>query len=77
MTIQSWWPKLLPDTRKWLIANNGDAVSPSILDEIAAVGGPSASDPWWESQEGTGGRCMPDEAIDWIEEIANDEPTGE
>jgi hypothetical protein len=73
MTIELWWARLRPETREWLIANNGDAVPPAIVEEIAAVGGPSASDAWWEEQEGSPGRCMPDEAIDWIEQVANDE----
>lgn len=73
MTIDMWWPRLRPETRQWLIANNGDAVPAAIVDEIAAAGGPSATDAWWEDQEGTQGRCMPDDAIDWIEDAANDE----
>jgi hypothetical protein len=73
MAIQSWWPQLRPETQQWLVANNGDAVPPLIVEEIAGVGGPPASDPWWVDQEGSPGPCMPDEAIDWIEEVANDE----
>ena len=76
MTIEKWWPKLRHETREWLIANNGDVVPLPIVDEIAAVGGPAASEPWWEDQEGLVGRCMPDQAIDWIEEKANEEATG-
>ncbi len=74
MAMESWWPLLRPETREWLIANNGDVVPPRIVEEIAAVGGPLPSDPWWEDQEGSEGRCMPDGAVDWIEEVANDEP---
>lgn len=47
------------------------------VQEIAALGGPSASDAWWEDQEGSGGLCMPADAIDWIEAVANDEVIGE
>ena len=35
MTIEAWWPRLRPETRQWLIANNGDAVTPAIAEEIA------------------------------------------
>jgi hypothetical protein len=76
MSIDEWWPKLRPGTRQWLIANNGDAVPATIIDEIEAVGGPAESDEWWVDQDGSdgaGGPSMPDEAIDWIEEIANAE----
>jgi hypothetical protein len=73
MTIEVWWPKLPAQTRGWLIANNGDTVPEEVVAEIAAVGGPAGSDPWWSAGEGSAGRSMPDEAIDWIEEIANDD----
>ena len=73
MTIEAWWPKLRPATRDWLIANNGDVVPAPILEEIAAAGGPSESEGWWVAQEGGSGSCMPDEGVDWIEEMANEE----
>lgn len=75
MTIELWWPQLPPGTREWLMANNGDAVPATLVAEIEAAGGPAASDPWWSEQEGSTGRCMPDDAIDWIEEAANAEGT--
>ena len=73
MSIEAWWPKLQPATREWLMANNGDAVPVAIIDENTAAGGPVRSDAWWATQEASTGLCMPDEAIDWIEDIANDE----
>lgn len=76
MSIETWWPQLQPETQQWLTANNGDAVPPPIVDEIAAVGGPAATDAWWADLEGSPGRCMPDDAIDWVEEVANDELEG-
>lgn len=41
MTIQAWWPRLRPETREWLIANNGDVVPPVVVEEIAAQDGPT------------------------------------
>ena len=76
MEIPSWWPLLRSETREWLMANNGDVVPPLIVEEIANVGGPSASDTWWVHDEGSPGPCMPDAAIDWVEEIANEETDG-
>jgi hypothetical protein len=73
MTIELWWPKLRAETRQWLMANNGDAVPTSLMAEIEAAGGPAISDPWWSEQEGSAGRCMPDEATEWIDETANDD----
>jgi len=78
MSIEVWWPKLQPATRDWLIANNGDAVPAAILEEITEAGGPAKSDAWLVGQDGSTDFFMPDEAIDWIEEIANDEtPSGQ
>jgi hypothetical protein len=73
MPIQQWWPNLQPRTREWLTANNGDAVPAVIVEEIAEAGGPAATDAWWTSDADTAGPTMPDEAIDWIEEMANEE----
>src|SRR5690348_3229530 len=47
MPIEQWWPKLQQPTRDWLIANNGDAVPPAVMAEIAEAGGPATSDAWW------------------------------
>ncbi len=73
MSIEAWWPLLRAGTRQWLIANNGDSIPSSIVEEIAALGGPAADDAWWVASEDSTGYCMPDHAVDWIEEAANDE----
>ena len=71
--IELWWPRLRAETQQWLMANNGDAMPAPLMAEIEAAGGPAVSDPWWSEQEGSVGGCMPDDAIDWIEETGNDE----
>lgn len=71
MTLELWWPRLSVETRRWLVANNGDAVPAPLRAEIEAAGGPAVSDEWWSEQEGSPGLCMPDEVTDWIEELAN------
>ena len=76
MVIEAWWPRLPPETRQWLMANNGDAVPPQVVAVIAAAGGPAATDGWWASLDGSPERCMPDDAVDWIEAAANDEVKG-
>ncbi|MFI2566231.1 hypothetical protein [Paenarthrobacter sp. NPDC018779] len=70
--IEHWWPKLTAATQEWLINNNGDAVRPDIVAEIAAAGGPDATDPWWAAGE-TEGSYFPDAAVDGVEEAANQE----
>lgn len=73
MPIAQWWPKLRPQTRDWLIANNGDVVPEAIMAEIAEAGGPATSDSWWIRDEDATGAVLPDDAADWIDETANDE----
>ena len=73
MDIAQWWPELRPPTREWLVANNGDVVAPSVLAEIVEAGGPGPSDPWWVTDDEATGPVMPDQAVDWIEETANEE----
>jgi hypothetical protein len=76
MPIQTWWPRLPLATRDWLIAHNGSAVPDAVREEIEHVGGPARFDPWWTQEEDSSGQCMPDTAIDWIDETANEEPPG-
>ncbi|WP_127474900.1 hypothetical protein [Microbacterium sulfonylureivorans] len=69
MEIIEWWPKLDPDARAWLIAHNGEAVVPDVLNKIAAVAG-SAHE---VGESGPDGLVLSDEDVDWIEARANDE----
>lgn len=73
MSIEHWWPKLKPPTQKWLIENNGDAVPPDVVAEITQVGGAITSDAWWAGRSGSSGFYFSDEAVDWIEAVANGE----
>lgn len=75
-SIEEWWPRLSQATRDWLIANNGDAVPTSVTEEITRAGGLVASDAWWVGQSGPTGFYLSDEAVDWIEEVANGELPG-
>ena len=67
------WPRISHETRDWLIANNGDAVPASVTEEITRAGGSVATDAWWVGQNGPAGFSLSDEAVDWIEEVANAE----
>ncbi len=44
MSIEAWWPKLRHESREYLIANNGDAVPPDLVVEIAQAGGVTTTD---------------------------------
>lgn len=61
MGIETWWPMLQRQSQKWLIANNGDALSDSIAAEIEKAGGE------------VHGSYLPDPDVDWVEAIANGE----
>lgn len=71
-SIDQWWPRLTVATQQWLIDNNGDAVRPDIVAEIKAAGGPDSTDAWWAAGD-TEGSYFTDDAVDWVEETANQE----
>jgi hypothetical protein len=73
MDVSTWWSALEPATRAWLSENNGDAVPRQIREEIARAGGPLPFDAWWVEVDGLADPTMPDEAVDWIEEVSNAE----
>lgn len=78
MNIQDWWPLLDSSTQQWLIDNNGDVVPPGILDQITAMTGQATAEDSWIHDTGHDGLFLSDEAIDWIEQTANEEgPAGE
>jgi hypothetical protein len=73
MSLETLWPLLHPETRDWLIANNGDALSKAVLDDITRVCGSVPSDGWWVGETGPNGYYLSDASVDWIEEVANGE----
>ncbi|ALV47082.1 hypothetical protein SAMN04489740_2850 [Arthrobacter alpinus] len=73
MNIENWWPLLDSSTQQWLINNNGDVVPASILDQITALAGHPTADTSWVGSNVPEEFYLADEAIDWIEKIANDE----
>jgi hypothetical protein len=73
MELIDWWATLDSEAKAWLIAHNGEPVSPEMLSRIVAAGGsvtPSAS---WIGESGPDGFFLSDEAVDWIESAANEE----
>jgi hypothetical protein len=72
--ISEWWSRIDTQSRAWLIAHNGEAVTPEVMSAITAAGGAVSSDAWWVGQQdGPTGFFLSDAAVDWIEEKANDE----
>jgi hypothetical protein len=67
-----WWPLLDAETRGWLIEHNGESLPPQILADIMAVTGGTTDTKLWAGKSADGPR-LSDEAVDWIEALANDE----
>lgn len=73
MTLDTWWPQLQQDSRDWLIAHNGEALSQHVVRDIERVSGPLPAQAWWVGETGPDGVTLTDAAVDWIEEVANDD----
>ncbi|BBE23998.1 hypothetical protein MN0502_28810 [Arthrobacter sp. MN05-02] len=73
MDLDQWWNDVMPETRQWLVGNNGAALTPEVVADISRAGGLIASDSWWMGERGPEGVFLSDAATDWIEERANNE----
>ena len=72
MNISEWWPLVHAETRDWLFEHNGEPLPQHVIADILAVtGGKTDSDSW--AGESEDGPQLSDEAVDWIEAVANDE----
>lgn len=73
MELEQWWDGVLQQTRDWLIAHNGEALTPEVVADISRAGGLVASDAWWMGERTADGIFLSAAATDWIEERANGE----
>lgn len=73
MSIETWWPRLSQAARDSLIADNGDVVPPHLVAEIVRAGGVITPDARWVGHQRADGFLLSDEAIDWIDAVANGE----
>ena len=76
MSIEQWWPRLSPETRGWLIQHNGEPLPAEVVDEISDVGGEPSSEAWWVGEQRPDGLHLSDDAVDWVEAVANGEEPG-
>lgn len=72
MKIVEWWPRVQAETRDWLIDHNGEPLPPHVCADILAVTGGTTDPEWWAGESAEGPQ-LSDEAVDWIEAVANDE----
>jgi hypothetical protein len=73
MSLDVLWPLLRQESRDWLVAHNGEALSTLVLDDLERVGGSVPPDGWWVGENGPEGFHLSDAGIDWVEEVANGE----
>jgi hypothetical protein len=75
MNILEWWPLVDAETRRWLIEHNGEPLPPHVIADIMGVTGGTTDSEWWTGDSADGPQ-LADEAVDWIEAVANgEEPT--
>jgi hypothetical protein len=73
MDLPQIWPLLSTSTRSWLVDHNGEALPEEIVTEILAITGDQPRPTWWSGPTTDGDIQLTDEAVDWIEGVANDE----
>ncbi len=73
MDFPEIWPRLSPSSRSWLVEHNGEPLPDELVAEILGVTGGQASAQWWTGPSAHGQTQLSDEAVDWIETVANDE----
>jgi hypothetical protein len=72
-SLEEWRSRLSQETRDRLIAHTGEAVPAPITEEIRRAGGVVTTDAWWVGEDGPTGLSLSEEAIGWMEEVANGE----
>ena len=73
MDFPQIWPRLSPSSRSWLVEHNGEPLPDELVAEILGITGGQASAQWWTGPSADGQTQLSDEAVDWIETVANDE----
>lgn len=76
MDIADLWNALGLQTREWLIEHNGEPLNPQVLDEVLAANNGATDPSWWAGESTQGSSQLTDDAIDWIESVANSEVPG-
>lgn len=73
MDMSQVWPRLSASTRTWLVAHNGEPVPDSMVDEILTVTEGQRDPSWWAGDSREGETQLADDAVNWIDENANNE----
>jgi hypothetical protein len=70
--MNEWWSLVSEETRHWLIAHNGEPLTPPITSDIMSVTRGATGSEWWAGESADGSH-LTDAAVDWIEAVANGE----
>ncbi len=73
MDFAQIWPHLDSSSRSWLIEHNGEPLPEPLVAEVLRVAGGEPSAQWWSGPSVAGQTQLTDEAVDWIDTVANDE----
>ncbi|WP_141843779.1 hypothetical protein [Humibacillus xanthopallidus] len=73
MDFPQIWPLLKDSSRQWLMEHNGEPLPDDLIADILRVTGGEQNAQWWAGDAGEGETQLSDEAVDWIETVANDE----
>lgn len=71
--IAQWWGSLTHGARDWLVEHNGEPLEPAVRAEIMEITRGRTDAGWWRGDSGEGETELTDNAVDWIETVANDE----
>jgi hypothetical protein len=72
MDFPQIWPLLSASTRSWLVAHNGEPLPDDLIGDILRVTGGELNARWWTGPAVEGQTQLSDEAVDWIETVANE-----
>ena len=73
MDLPQIWPHLSPSSRSWLIEHNGEPLPDQLVAENLSVAGAEPNAQWWSGPSVERQTQLTDEAVDWIETVANNE----
>jgi hypothetical protein len=71
--MEAIWSELTPETREWLIADNGESVPENIISAVTRLGGAVGVATYWVNDPSSASVHFTDAVTDWIEQTANGE----
>lgn len=73
MDFPQVWSHLTTSSRSWLMEHNGEPLPDELIAEILTITSGDRNPRWWAGPAVEGETQLTDEAVDWIETVANDD----